>query len=289
MAFPRTLFPAVGMLILTGSVLLALLWVFQRRLIYIPLDRSIPPAAETLPGSLEIAFRTDDGLRLNGWFLPVAGPPGPAVLVCNGNAGNRSFRAPLARALAAAGLSVLLFDYRGYADNPGAPSETGLMADARAARRYLAGRDEVDPAGIVLFGESLGAAIAVALAAEEPPAAVILRSPFTSLADVARTHYPFLPVGTLLRDRYPSLERVGRIGAPVLVIAGERDSIVPAAQSRRLYEAASEPKRFVLVPGADHNDFELLAGDRLIGEVLRFLEERIGIRTPVSPSSPRRS
>jgi fermentation-respiration switch protein FrsA (DUF1100 family) len=254
-----------------GVVLLA--WLFQRKLIYLPLGQSVPPAADVLAGAREVAFRTDDGLELAGWFVP--GERGaPAVIVFNGNAGNRSFRAPLAEALARAGFSVLLFDYRGFGGNPGSPSETGLAADARAARAWLEAQDGIDPRSIVYFGESLGAAVALASAIDEPPAALILRSPFTSMTDVAKLHYPFLPVGLLLKDRYPSIERVGGLKCPLLVLAGERDRIVPAALSRALYDAApAGSKRLVEIPGARHNDYELLAGPRLIDEVVRFVRE----------------
>jgi fermentation-respiration switch protein FrsA (DUF1100 family) len=260
------------------AAVVGLLWSQQRRLIYLPAPRAVPPAAAVLPAAEEVSFPTADGLRLAGWFVPAAGPPGgarrgrsPAVLVCNGNGGNRSLRAPLAAALARAGLAVLLFDYRGYAANPGHPTEAGLAADARAALAYLAARPEVDPARLVYFGESLGAAVALRLALERPPAALVLRSPFASLAEVGRLHYPWLPVSLLLADRYDSLGRVGGLAAPLLVVAGERDRIVPASHSRRLFDAAPQPKRFVLLPGADHNDLDLLAGPRLLAEVLAFL------------------
>jgi uncharacterized protein len=266
----------VAQVVLTVAVVLlaalALLWSQQRRLIYLPAPRAVPAAAALLPGAEEVSFPTEDGLRLDGWFLPAAAAGrGPAVLVCNGNAGNRSLRAPLAAALARAGLAVLLFDYRGYAANPGRPTEPGLAADARAAAAYLAGRPEVDPARLVYFGESLGAAVALRLATERPPAALVLRSPFWSLAEVGRVHYPWLPVSLLLADRYDAAGRVGRLAAPLLVVAGERDRIVPAAHSRRLFDAAPQPKRFVLLPGADHNDLDLLAGPRLLDEVTAFL------------------
>ena len=197
--------------------------------------------------------------------------PGPAVLVCNGNGGDRSMRVALAAALSRLGLAVLLFDYRGYGGNPGSPSEEGLAADARAALGYLAGRPEVDPGRVVYFGESLGAAVALRLAVERPPAALVLRSPFASLAEVGRRHYPFLPVSLLLRDRYDSAARVGRLMAPLLVVAGGRDRIVPAAHSRRLFAAAPRPKRLVVLDGAGHNDHDLLAGPRLLEELSAFL------------------
>jgi uncharacterized protein len=262
---------SIASLVLVVGVVLMLAWIFQRRLIYFPMQQAVPPVQSALPGAEEVALQTQDGLRLGGWFLPADQADGRAVLVFNGNAGDRSHRAPLAAALARRGWSVLLFDYRGYGRNPGTPSEAGLAADARAARAYVASRADVDPSRIAYFGESLGAAVAVTLATEAPPAALVLRSPFTSLVDMGRLHYPWLPVGRLLLDRFSSIDRIARIDSPMLVIAGDRDRIVPLAQSQRLYEAAREPKRLVVIEGADHNDLELLAGPRLLEEVSLFL------------------
>jgi fermentation-respiration switch protein FrsA (DUF1100 family) len=230
----------VAVLVLTIGMVVALAWIFQRRLIYFPLERDPPPVRTGLPGAEDVTFETDDHVKLRGWFLASSQTRGPTVLVMNGNAGDRSNRAPLAAALARHGWSVLLFDYRGYGGNSGSPSEGGLVADARAARVYLAGRADVDPARVAYFGESLGAAVAVALAVESPPAALILRSPFTSLADMGRVHYWGLPLGLLLRDRFASIDRIAEIRCRLLVIAGDRDSIVPAEQSQRLYAAAPE-------------------------------------------------
>jgi fermentation-respiration switch protein FrsA (DUF1100 family) len=182
-------------------------------------------------------------------------------------------RAALAVALNQMGLSVLLFDYRGYGGNPGRPTEEGLAADARAAQAWLAAQPEVDPQRIVYFGESLGAAVTVGLALQRPPAAMVLRSPFTSLADVAAVHYPWLPAGRLLLDRYPSIERIASVSAPLLVIAGDRDDIVPESLSRRLYDAAGEPKRYVVIPGVGHNDPDLLDGRQMLDEIAGFLSE----------------
>lgn len=264
---------AVSAILALVLVVLALAWLFQRRLIYLPSAGKVPPAVELLHGAQDVSFDTADGLRLEGWFVPAAGRSRATVLVLSGNAGNRAARVPLAAQLSRAGLSVLLVDYRGYGGNPGRPSERGLVADARAARAYLATRDDVDPARLVYFGESLGAAVAVQLAVQQPPMALVLRSPFGSLAEVGQVHYPFLPVGLLLRDRWASVERVGGLRCPVLVVAGAGDQIVPWQQSRRLAAEIPEPKRFVLVPGADHNSLELLAGQRMIGEVVRFVAD----------------
>jgi len=263
---------ALWALVAAIVLVLAVIWLFQRRLIYFPLNEPVPPAASVLPAAEEVSFQTEDGLPLRGWFVPALGASRFTVLVFNGNGGDRSYRAPLAAGLAIKGLSVLLFDYRGYGGNPGNPSERGLASDARAARAYLDSRRDVDSDKIAYFGESLGAAVAVTLAVERAPAALILRSPFTSLSDMGRLHYPFLPTGPLLRDRFDSVARIGRVACPVLIVAGERDQIVPLEHSRRLFDAISTTGRLVVVPGADHNDYELLAGEQLIAEIVRFLD-----------------
>lgn len=259
-------------LVLVGIVL-TLAWVLQRRLMYFPLAGVPAPESVGLDQVDPVRFTTADGLAIEGWFVRGRRIPARAtVIVFNGNAGNRAYRAPLAAALRAQGCNVLLFDYRGYGGNSGAPTETGLAADARAARTYVATRRDVDPDRIVYFGESLGAAVAATLATENPPAALILRSPFTSMADIGSFHYPFLPVRRLLRDRFATIDRIANVRAPLLVIAGDRDTIVPVVHSQRLYAAAASPKAFVTIRDADHNDDALLAGPELIEAVVRFLE-----------------
>ena len=255
------------------AAVLVLVWTTQRRLMYFPTD-GVPAASDIgLTGVEPVTFETTDGITLRGWFLAASGSsPRVTVLVFNGNAGNRAHRAPLAAALHEQGLQVLLIDYRGYGGNSGTPTENGLALDSRAARAYLAGRPDVDASRLVYFGESLGTAVAVGLAAQYPPAAVVLRSPFTSMTDLGRLHYPFLPVRLLLRDRFEAIDRIQRIRAPLLVIAGGRDRIVPIDNSRRLYDAATAPKTLLVLPGADHNDHELLAGDEMIQAIVRFLQ-----------------
>jgi fermentation-respiration switch protein FrsA (DUF1100 family) len=252
--------------------MLSRIWSQQRRLIYFPSPGPVPSAAVVLTNGRDVVLDTEDGIRLGAWYFPVDGKA-PAVMVCNGNGGDRSMRAALAVALNRMGLSVLLFDYRGYGGNPGRPSEEGLAADARAARAWLAAQPNVDPQRIVYFGESLGAAVTIGLAMQEPPAALVLRSPFTSLADVAAVHYPWLPARRLLLDRYPSIDRIASVSVPVLVVAGDRDDIVPESLSRRLFDAAAEPKRYVVVRGAGHNDPDLLHGPQMLDEVDRWLSE----------------
>lgn len=264
----------VATVLLVLGLTLALFWLGQRRMIYFPFAAVPPPASLGLKRAEEVTFTTEDSLTLHGWFVPAESTPARfTVIVFNGNAGNRSMRAPLAAELARRGVASFLFDYRGYGDNSGAPSEAGLGRDARAARAYVAGRPDTDASRIAYFGESLGAAVAVRLATEAAPLALILRSPFTSLTDVGRHHYPFLPVRWLLRDRYPSIDLVPRLSCPTLVIAADRDGVIPTEQSRRLFAAASEPKRLVIIEGADHNDDDMLAGTRLIGELLAFVSQ----------------
>jgi protein-L-isoaspartate(D-aspartate) O-methyltransferase len=270
-------------------ILLVLIWTQQRRMIYFPLGQIPAPGEGGLSHVEPVRFTTADDVELGGWFFASAdGAQRTTVIVFNGNAGNRSHRVELADALRRHGLQVLLMDYRGYGGNPGVPSERGLAADARAARAYLASRPDVDASRLVYFGESLGAAVAVDLALEYPPAALILRSPFTSLADVGRYHYPFLPVKVLLRDRYPSLDRIRQVEAPLLVIAGDEDRIVPPEHSRRLYDAAADPKQLLLVAGADHNDLELLAGREMISTIVRFIDERAQPSPPFAQDVPAR-
>ena len=159
---------------------LLLIWAFQRTLIYFPLDHVPSPSDVGLTEVETVTFPTEDGLVLSGWFVPSrAAAVAGTVIVFNGNAANRAYRAPLAATLRSHGFQVLLFDYRGYGGNGGGPTEPGLVADARAARAYLLGRVDVDASRLVYFGESLGAAVAIALAVEHGPATMVLRSPLT--------------------------------------------------------------------------------------------------------------
>ncbi|SFQ44829.1 hypothetical protein SAMN05421810_107235 [Amycolatopsis arida] len=245
------------------AVVLAGLYVLQRKLVYLPTPGPVPSAADVLPGGRDVTLRTSDGLELSAWYFPVPRPRA-AVLVAPGNAGNRAARAPLARELHARGLSVLLMDYRGYGGNPGAPSEAGLARDVRAARTHLLAAG-VPADRLLYFGESLGAAVVAELAVEHPPAALVLRSPFTDLAAVGSRHYPFLPVRLLLRDRFPVVEYVAHRPAPLTVVYGTADSIVPPEQSRAVTAAGGG--RAVAVPGAEHNDLVLLTGPALLDAV----------------------
>jgi fermentation-respiration switch protein FrsA (DUF1100 family) len=269
-----------GLLILAvvALVLIGYLYITQRSLLYFPSSTS-PNDALLPPGARTLELETRDGLRLPAWLiLPTAEPMPvgrvPAVLILNGNAGDRSYRLPLAMALVDLGYAACVFDYRGYAGNPGSPTEPGLRADALAAAQALSAQPEVDPDRIAYFGESLGAAVAGGLATELPPAALILRSPPPSVAELGRHHYPWLPVvEPLLMDRFPLADQVRELEVPLLVLVTENDEIVPAALSRRVFDAAREPKRWVALDAAHHNDPALLDGPQLLREMDAFLEE----------------
>lgn len=255
------------MVVILG-VLLVVFWTFQRRLIYLPSGGPVPPVEAVIDGGREVTLRTSDGLSLGAWFVPAHEPDNQmTVLVANGNAGNRSFRAPLAEALAGEGFSVLLFDYRGYGDNPGHPSEGGLALDVRAAYRFLIENQSVPDDRLIYFGESLGAAVVTELATEHPPAGLVLRSPFTDLAAVGRVHYPYLPVALLLRDRFPLIEHIRKVDAPTVVVYGTEDTIVPPQQSLSVADAAPGPTTVVDLR-ADHNDLSLLSGRELVDAVV---------------------
>jgi uncharacterized protein len=240
----------------------ALMLLFERRLIYFPYR-----AVELRPADLslrheEAILTTSDGVKIHAWWLPADGAD-LAVIVCNGNAGNMSYRLDRVAAMhRRLGVSALLFDYRGYGQSEGQPDEPGTYQDARAAYRFLTETRGVRPDHIVIFGESLGAAVAVQLALERPARGLVLESPFTSVPEMARAAYPFLPpIGRLIRTRYETIAKIGALRMPLLVLHGEHDTIVPVSQGHRVFEAAPQPKRLFVIPGAGHNDTYHAGGD----------------------------
>lgn len=249
--------------------------VFERKLIYFP-----QRAHDVRPGDLGLAFEdlaltAEDGVRVHGWYLPPPGEPRWTVLLAHGNGGNISHR--LDRTLflqSKLGAAVLLFDYRGYGKSEGSPDEEGTYRDARAAHRWLVEDKRVAADSLVLFGESLGSAVALDLALSRPCRALVLESPFASIPAMARAVYPFLPLWPLVRTRYDNEAKVPRLAVPLLVLHGDRDEVVPLAQGRRVFEAAPEPKRFFTIPGAGHNDTYIVGGEAYwdaVGDFLRTL------------------
>ena len=235
------------------------------------------PGADLSPEALGIeaealTLRSDDGVRLHAFFLPGDPPSRRSLLFLHGNAGNASHRLPNAAALARLGTDVLLLDYRGYGLSEGRPSEAGVVADARAALDHLLHRRGTPRERVVLFGRSLGGAVAVALAGDGPLGGVILESTFSSLSDLARQVAG--PVGSLLvRGRFDSLAQIPAVRAPLLFFHGDRDEIVDQGLGRRLYEAAPGPKAFEVIHGAGHNDTVEVGGLPYLARIRRFLDE----------------
>ena len=242
----------LGAVLAGGASLVGAIYLFQRNLLYFP-DTDRPDARELgLSVVREVELVTGDGLRLLAWYAS----PGPSQLVIvyfHGNGGNIEYHADWLRRFHDEGFGALFLEYRGYGGNPGSPSEQGLFADARAGLDFLASQG-VEPGRVVLFGESLGTSVAVRMASERPVALLVLESPYTSIAAVAKRHYPFLPVDLLLRDRFDALSRIAAVRAPLLVLQGGRDQVVPPQSGRELFAAAPEPKEIWVAPEGGHND-----------------------------------
>lgn len=231
------------------SALLVLMYVFQRSLMYFPDTKRTPPALAGLPQAEEVALRSSDGERLIAWHVPPrAGQK--LVIYFQGNAGGLDLRAERFGRLTADGTGVLALCYRGYGGSTGSPSEAGLIRDALAAYDYAVARHPA--ARIVLWGESLGTGVAVALAAEREVGGVILDAPFSSIADVGAAAYPFAPVRWLIKDPFHSDRRIARVRAPLLIRHGEDDAVVPIRFGERLFALANEPKRFERFAGEGH-------------------------------------
>jgi fermentation-respiration switch protein FrsA (DUF1100 family) len=242
-------------------VVLGLLYaglVFGERLfIYFPTrELSETPADAGLEFD-DATFEADDGVKLHGWWVP-GRTDEVTLLWFHGNAGNLGDRVGLLELLHdELGIGIFAIDYRGYGRSEGKPSETGLYADARAALEAAQNYSGSDAEEIVIFGQSLGAAVAVELANSQPVRGVVLEAAFTSIRDMARHHYSFLPVGALLRTSFDSESKIARIDTPLLMIHGQNDDIVPLDMGRKLFAAAEEPKEFSQVEGAGHNDVYL--------------------------------
>jgi len=242
---------------LLGAFSYGVLYYFVQRSVYFPFKYpqgfwQVQPQL----GAQDVWLRTSDGVRLHAWWIAPAGAP-LATLFLHGNAGNISHRIDRIREITAAGSALLLVDYRGYGRSEGRPTEKGLYADAEAAYQHLIATGW-KPEQILVHGESLGSAVAVDLAARRPCGGVVLESPFTSARDVAARVLPVL--GPLLIWSYNSKVKIRRVRAPLLIMHGERDEVVPFALGRALFEAAPEPKSFWAVPGAGHNDLMPAAG-----------------------------
>jgi fermentation-respiration switch protein FrsA (DUF1100 family) len=242
-------------------------------LLYFPSRTIVQSPADAGLAYVDVEFETADRERLHGWWVTRRAVALGHVLLCHGNAGNVGDRVVHAAVLTAAGFDVLLFDYRGYGHSSGTPGEQGTYRDARAALACLLRQPDVDASRVLYLGESLGGAVALELALAHPPAGLVLLSAFTSVRDMARVHYGLLPA-PLVPDAYPSLSLIATLRAPLLVLHGDDDAIVPVEQGRALFEAAPEPKRLRIVPGVGHNDIVSRAGTLLADEIAAWARAR---------------
>lgn len=282
---------------------------FQSSLIYFPTpDYPVTPKAVGLEYE-DLTLTTGDGLSIAAWYLPHDQARG-TFIYCHGNAGNISNRLHSLKLLHQMGVNVLIFDYRGYGRSEGKPSEKGTYEDAETAWRYLTETRGESPDRIVIFGRSLGGAVAIELAKRQStgkeraagesqaagvpastignastagvpagsgPAALVVESTFTDLLDIGRLHYRFLPVRFLLTYRYASIEKVADITCPKLFFHGEADTLIPFANGRKLFAAAAEPKRFVATPG-DHNDGGFAYSPEYTDQLAKFVAEVLSIQ-----------
>jgi fermentation-respiration switch protein FrsA (DUF1100 family) len=270
-------FPKAG----PGLVILGLLFIMMAGGMGCPMEKGFiffpektifeTPADVGLPFE-DLYLQTVDGVKINAWFVPYPGSRA-ALLWFHGNAGNLSHRVDQLRHLhRELKISILMVDYREYGRSEGTVSEEGTYQDALTSYDYLAARPDLDPVKIVAFGQSLGAGVAVELALHRKLNGLILEAPFTSVREMARAVMPWLPIGFLFSTRYDTLSKIGRVEAPVLIMHGDRDEIVPYPQGRRIFEAAREPKTFYTISGAGHNDTYEVGGQAYFDSMTRFIE-----------------
>jgi len=271
----RSVATLVGTLAVAYIAVVVLAFAFQDWLLFQPSSRIVATPDRAGMDYETVHLDTEDGESLHGWWIPARGGAASAratLLFFHGNAGNISGRLESVQQFHHLGLNVLIFDYRGYGQSSGSPSEDGLYRDADAAWRYVTETRGVEPSEIVLFGRSMGGGPATWLAQHTDPRAVILESVFTSVPDIAAHHYSFLPVRYLTRMQFDNVSRVGDLGAPLLVIHSRDDRIVPFDHGRQLYDAAAEPKQFLEIRGG-HNDGFLVSSERYLTAIDGFLGE----------------
>lgn len=255
-------------------VLVIFLYFRQSRMLYVPgRELSIDPGAARMAFD-DVELRAADGVKLHGWWVPAEGASRGAVLFCHGNAGNISDRVSSVGAFHGLGLDVLIFDYRGYGKSAGSPTEEGTYLDARAAWEYLVEEKKIAPERIIIFGRSLGGAVAAHLARERRPRALILEATFTSIPDVGAAHHPWLPVRLLASFDYATAEYVKDAKCPVLVIHSPDDAIVPYALGKKVFEAAPEPKEFLEIRGS-HNDGWAESGEDYLEGLDAFISKHL--------------
>lgn len=263
------LWPLLKGLLVIYVVLVGSVYLFQRKLQYFPnVDPVSLPQGQAFRGLQEVELETEDGNRLLSWYWPGDRPL--TLVYFSGNGGNRADRLEWAWGFHRLGYGLFLLEYRGYGGNPGTPTERNLYRDAQAALDWLAR----DPGRkLAYLGESLGSGVAVEMATRAPPAGLIIQSGFSSAADVGQHRYPLLPVGLLMKDPFDSLPKIKGLSCPLLAIHGDRDRTVPLPLGRALFEAAPEPKEWLMVPGAAHNDVSGVGGQSYWKKIDDFLKK----------------
>ena len=237
-------------------------WSQQRILIYVPDATRVSPQSAGLANVEEVMLRTPDGAELIAWYGEAA-PGQPTLLYFHGNAGNLQARAGRMAEYQDKGRGMLMLSYRGYGGSTGRPTEANNVADAQLAYNWLLSHG-VQAENIILYGESLGSGVAVQVAAKNTVGGVILDAPYTSIADVGTRLYPYLPVQTLILDRYNSMAWIDKIEAPLLIVHGEKDDLIPIEMGRHLWQAAPEPKQFAAIPQAGHANHHLYGSYAII-------------------------
>jgi uncharacterized protein len=241
------------------------LYVTQRSLMYFPETVHTTPAQAGLPEAEEVPLVAADGVHITAWHVAPKDQK-PVILYFHGNGGSLRYRVERFKKLTGDGIGLVALEYRGYGGNPGSPTEDGLIADAEAAYAFAAARYPARE--IVPWGESLGSGVAVALAAEKPVGRVILEAPFTSAAAVAARHYWYLPVRLLMKDQFRSDARIARVKAPLLILHGVHDRVVPYAMGERLFELANQPKHIVRFLDGGHEDLDANGALHAVGRFL---------------------
>lgn len=250
--------------------LAVLIYFFQARLVFYPSRTLGQTPADIKLDYEEVFLQGRDAVEIHGWWLPAENPRA-TLLFLHGNAGNISHRLDSLKIFHDLGLATLIIDYRGYGKSRGKPSEQGTYLDAMAAWRYLTEDRDIRPRQIIIFGRSLGGAVAAWLAANTQAAGLILESTFTSIADVGRRHYPYLPVKYLARIHYPSIDRIANINSPLLVIHSQEDEVIPYRLGKALHDRAAEPRYFLEISGG-HNGGFLESGRRYIEGLDAFID-----------------
>ena len=262
----------IGFIALVYISIILGMYIGQRNLMYHPVASLGTPLSHNIPEVVSIKVGSSDNLNITSWFK-MGSSNKPFLIFFHGNAGHIGDVAAKARPYVDAGFGILLVGYRGFGGNPGKPSEKGLYEDSAAALNFLL-LSGVKSNHWVLYGESLGAAIAVEMATRfnhlVPVSSVVLEAPFTSMADAARAHYPFAPIKLLLKDNYDSLSKIDKITSPIMILHGDMDETVPQKLGIKLFNAANEPKYSLWVNGAGHNDLYDFGVDQLI---MKFIEK----------------